>query len=107
MGDSLLITNLAWGSLACLPVILISSVGAYRFALYFWPMGMYVYSGFPGLIQAATGRAFYRILIVLASFAMLTGWLHFASNSLPWLPYRNWLSEPGDQPLISYKQFKR
>jgi hypothetical protein len=107
MGESPLITNLAWGALACLPLILISSVGAYRFVLYFWPMGMYVYSGFPTLIPAATGRAFYRVTIIIAAFAMLVGWLMFANNSLPWVPYKNWLLTPEGTPLLRYTPYKR
>ena len=107
MGESALLTNLAWGSLACLPLILISSVGAYRFALYFWPLGMYVYSGFPGLIPAATGRAFYRLAVVICSFAMLIGWLLLANNSLPWLPYKNWLTQSDTVSLIRYAPYKR
>lgn len=107
MGDDLLVRNLAWGSLALLPVILISSVGAYRFALYFWPMAMYVYSGYPGLIQVPTGRAFYRVSLVIASFAMLVGWLQYANNSLPWWPYRNWLIEQPTGTLISYRPYQR
>jgi len=107
IGDSTLIRNLAWGSLALLPMILISSVGAYRFALYFWPMAMYVYSGFPGLIPAATGRAFYRVALVVASFAMMVGWLQLANNSLPWWPYRNWLLLTEPTSLISYKPYQR
>lgn len=105
--DDPLIRNLAWGSLALLPVILISSVGAYRFALYSWPMAMYVYSGFPGLIPAATGRAFYRVALVIVSFAMMAGWLQYANNSLPWWPYRNWLLLSEPTPLISYKPYQR
>jgi hypothetical protein len=107
MGESALVRYLAWGSLACLPLILISSVGAYRFALYFWPLGMYVYSGFPGLIQVPTGRAFYRVAIVGSAFAMLLGWLLLANNSLAWLPYKNWLLLRAQTSLISYKQFQR
>lgn len=106
MGESPLIRNLAWGSLALLPVILISSVGAYRFVLYLWPMAMYVYSGYPLLIPAATGRAFYRLGIVIASFAMLIGWLYLANNSLPWWPYKNWLLQPDGVALFSRKPFK-
>lgn len=106
MGESPLIRNLAWGSLALLPVIVISSVGAYRFVLYLWPMAMYVYSGYPALIPAATGRAFYRLGIVVASFAMLIGWLYLANNSLPWWPYKNWLLEPDGVSLFSRKPFK-
>jgi hypothetical protein len=88
-------------------MILVSSVGAYRFALYFWPMAMYVYSGFPGLIPAATGRAFYRVALVIASFAMLAGWLQYANNSLPWWPYRNWLFLSEPTSLVSYKPYQR
>ena len=107
MGDSQLVRNVAWGSIALLPVILISSVGAYRFALYFWPMAMYVYSGIPGLIEAPSGRAFYRVMLIIASFAMLIGWLQLANNSLPWWPYRNWLLEDQVGILISYKPYQR
>jgi len=106
MVGSPLIRNLAWASLALLPVIFISSVGAYRFVLYLWPMAMYVYAGYPRLIQAATGRAFYRVGIVVASFAMLIGWLELANNSLPWWPYKNWLLEPQGVSLFSRKPFK-
>jgi hypothetical protein len=107
MGESGLIRNLAWGAIALFGVIPISSVGAYRFALYFWPMAMYVYSGYPSLIEAPTGRAFYRVALVLAAFAMLIGWLLLANNSLPWLPYKNWLLVPHDITLISYKPYRR
>jgi len=107
LGPSALVTNLAWGALACLPVILISSVAAYRFALYFWPLGMYVYSGAPGLIQAGIGRALYRIALVLACFAILIGWLLLANNSLPWLPYKNWLFASDVGSLIRYAPYKR
>jgi hypothetical protein len=107
LGDSDLIRNLAWGSIALLPVIFISSVGAYRFALYFWPMAMFVFAGYPALIEAATGRAFYRVMIVVVAFAMLVGWLQLANNSLPWWPYRNWLIEQPEGSLISYKPYKR
>jgi hypothetical protein len=107
VGDSELIRNLAWGSVALLPMILISSVGAYRLALYLWPMAMYIYSGYPRLIVAGTGRAFYRVALVGVSFAMLVGWLQLANNSLPWWPYRNWLLLSDQAPLIGYKPYQR
>ena len=68
---------------------------------------MYVYSGFPTLIPAATGRAFYRIAVVICSFAMLIGWLLLANNSLPWLPYKNWLTQSDTVSLIRYAPYKR
>jgi hypothetical protein len=97
-GDNLY-DYLAAAALAAFPFILVSSVGAYRFALYFWPMGMYVFSGVPALIGSATGRALYRILSVAASFALLIGWLVLANTSFAWLPYRNWLMNR-DAPLV-------
>src|SRR5438309_3569382 len=100
IGYSPLIQNLAWGSLGLLLVIPISSVGAYRFALYFWPMAMYVYSGYPGLITSPTGRAFYRVTVVFGSFGMMMGWLLFANSSLAWLPYKNWLAQPADSAFV-------
>jgi hypothetical protein len=93
-GDDPLRTNMAWGGLLLLPAILVSSVGAYRFALYFWPMAMGVYGDVPATIENATGRAFYRLCTVLASFALLIGWLQLGNNAYAWLPYHNWLLEP-------------
>lgn len=98
-GDNRLYDYLAAAALAAFPFILVSSVGAYRFALYFWPMGMYVFAGMPGLIESATGRAFYRIISVAASFALLVGWLMLANTSIAWIPYKNWLTNR-DAPLI-------
>jgi len=107
LGDNPLIRNLALGAIACLPLILVSSVGAYRFALYLWPMAMYVYSAIPSLVWTPVGRAFYRLVVINASFGMLIGWLLFANNSLPWMPYRNWLLQPDGVSLISHKPFKQ
>jgi len=98
-GENRLYDYLAAAALAAFPFILISSVGAYRFALYFWPMAMYVFAGVPALIQSATGRALYRLLSVAASFALLIGWLMLANTSFAWMPYRNWLMNR-DVPLV-------
>jgi hypothetical protein len=93
-GDEPLNHSLAWTSFAALASILVSSVGAYRFALYIWPMAMQVYSGVPSTIESAVGRLFYRLVIVAAAFALLLGWLLLANNSYAWIPYRNWLNQP-------------
>lgn len=90
-GDHLLLRNLAVAALLSVPAAYLSSVGAYRFALYLWPMAMYVYSGFPGMIERAEGQVFYRLMLVLASGALLVGWLTYANNAPAWLPYQNWL----------------
>ena len=99
-GDSPLYRDLAIASIVAIPVILVSSVGAYRFALYFWPVAMYVWAGVPALIESALARALYRLTVVLASIALLVGWLTFANNRGAWLPYQNWLLQPADADLF-------
>lgn len=98
--DNPLYRNMAWASLIAVPTILVSSVGAYRFALYFWPMAMKVYGDIALFIQGPTGRLFYRLCIVTASFALLIGWLILGNNSFAWLPYKNWLFEPHHAVLL-------
>ena len=93
-GENQLYRYFAIASLVAIPLIYVSSVGAYRFSLYFWPMAMYVWAGLPGIINNANGRAFYRVIVVAASIIMLIGWLKLANTSIAWLPYRNWLLEP-------------
>jgi hypothetical protein len=98
-GEHLLYVHLALAAIALLPVIPISSVGAYRFALYLWPMSMYVLSGLPGLIASSNERQLYRVLIVIAFVGVLIGWLTLANTSWAWLPYQNWLFLPEGQGL--------
>jgi hypothetical protein len=93
-GNSGLYRDLAIATIAAIPVIAFSSVGAYRFALYFWPVAMYVCAGLPSLIESALVRALYRLLIVVISFALLVGWLALGNNSWAWLPYQNWWLQP-------------
>jgi hypothetical protein len=102
-GDNPLYYNLAIAALVAVPVITVSSVGAYRFALYFWPMAMYVWAGVPAMINSPSGRALYRVLIVSASGALLVGWLIFATNSPAWLPYQNWLLQPEGASLLRHR----
>lgn len=96
IGADRLVFNLALATIAAIPLVYVSSVGAYRFALYFWPMGMYVWSGFPRLIDRSEARALYRLAAVVSFAVLLWGWLTFANNSMAWLPYRNWLLESHD-----------
>jgi EpsG family len=105
--DNPLYRNMAWASLLSLPAILISSVGAYRFVLYFYPMAMTYYSGAPGLIRSGVGRLWYRMAIVAASFAMLVGWLMLGNNSVPWVPYKNWLLQPEGAQMFRHAPYKR
>lgn len=101
-GDTLLQRGMAWAALMLLPIIPFSSVGAYRFGLYLWPMAMTVYSGYAGTIESGVGRGFYRICIVAASFALLIGWLLLGNNSYGWIPYQNWLTQPDGAVLWRY-----
>jgi hypothetical protein len=98
-GHNLLYENLAIAAILALPAIFISSVGAYRFALYFWPMAMYVIAGMPALIERSANALLYRFVVVLASTALLVGWLNLSYNGSAWLPYQNWLLQPENARL--------
>jgi hypothetical protein len=102
-GNSALLRDLAIAAIAAIPVIFFSSVGAYRFALYFWPVAMYVLAGVPAMIENGFARALCRALIVFASVALLVGWLTFANNRGAWLPYQNWLLQPDGAQLFRHQ----
>jgi hypothetical protein len=91
---------MAWAAVIAVPAIGLSSAGTYRFALYLWPMAMIIYSGVPGMIESGVGRLFFRICIVVATVALLMGWLLLANNSYAWLPYQNWLFQPDGIDLL-------
>jgi hypothetical protein len=93
-GENALYQNLAIAALLAVPMIYISSVGAYRFALFFWPMGMYVWGGLPTLMERSEARLLYRTALISASTVLMWGWLTFANNSAGWIPYQNWLLQP-------------
>lgn len=100
VGRDPLQTQLAIAALLSVPFVIVSSVGAYRFALYLWPVAMYVWSGVPRMIATRPAQTFYRFLIVIASTTMLWGWLTFANNASAWRPYKSWLLQPDDAPLL-------
>ena len=91
--DSLLFRNLAIATLVSIPVAFLSSVAAYRFSLYLWPVAMFAFGALPSLIPRPEGRLLCRLLIVGGSVALLWVWLTYANNSAAWIPYRNWLIE--------------
>ena len=99
LGDHPLYRHLAVASLLAIPAALISSVGAYRFALYLWPMAMYVLSGIPLTMKRPEARLAYRTIIIILAFALLVGWMTQANSSWAWLPYKNWLLQPEDVRL--------
>jgi hypothetical protein len=90
-GENPLYLSLAAAGIIAIPAIYLSSVAAFRFALYLWPVPMYVCAGLPAMVDNAAGRAFSRVLLVAGSFLLLVAWLTFANNARAWLPYENWL----------------
>jgi len=38
---------------------------------------------------------------------MLVGWLMLGNNSVPWIPYKNWLVQPDGVRLFRHAPFKR
>jgi len=52
------------------------------------------------MIESGVGRLFFRICIVVATVALLMGWLLLANNSYAWLPYQNWLFQPDGIDLL-------
>jgi hypothetical protein len=89
--ERLLYRNLAIAALASVGVAFISSVAAYRFSLYLWPVAMHAFGSLPSVIARPEGRILSRILIIVGSGALLWVWLTYANNSIAWIPYRNWL----------------
>lgn len=94
IGRSSLLDSLSIAAVALLPIIWVSSLGADRMSLYFWPVTMYVVSGWTALIDSGTGRIAYRLVVIFASFALLVGWLTLANSAYAFLPYKNYLLVP-------------
>jgi len=86
--ENLLLRHTAFAALLLVPATLISSVGAYRFALYFWATAMTIYSGWPATFRRTEARVLYKFGLVAGSILLLVGWLTFANSSNMWLPYK-------------------
>jgi hypothetical protein len=99
-GENPLQTQLSVAALLSVPLVVVSSVGAYRFALYLWPVAMYVWSSAPQMVARPAGKTLYRVLAVVASATMLWGWLTYANNASAWLPYKSWLLQPDDPRML-------
>jgi hypothetical protein len=100
LGRSPLLDALAIAAVLLVPFIWISSVGADRMSLYFWPVAMYVGASWPALISSNVARIGYRLLVVFASFVVGVGWLLLANSSWAYLPYKNYLWRPEGFQLI-------
>lgn len=90
-GRHQLFEDLSIAALLAVPAVYVSSVGAYRFALYLWPTAMYVVSGLAELIDDPRTRILYRGAVVIVSALLMIGWLTFSNSGFAWLPYENWL----------------
>jgi hypothetical protein len=75
-------------SLACVPMLSLSSTAVDRVALYLIPLQMYVFSRLPRLGRSADVRAAMVVAIVGYFFLIQATWLNFASHAQYWLPYR-------------------
>lgn len=90
--------------LAITPIVLLfatyfSPVAADRMSLYFWPVVMFLGSGWPALIQSQAGRIGFRLVVFFACFSLLIGWFYFANHSKSYLPYQNYVSKGETAPV--------
>jgi len=81
-------TWIALFSLACIPLVALSSTATDRMALYLIPIQIYVFSR---IHTAASGSYFRALLVVVViiyyTFVQLV-WLNFANHAHDWLPYQ-------------------
>jgi len=70
-----------------------SSTAVDRVALYLIPLQIFVGSYLPLIRMQGLSTVFWRQLLVLFSFAVLSVWLFFAAHASAWIPYRNFLFE--------------
>jgi hypothetical protein len=75
-------------SLACVPLVLISSTATDRVALYFIPIQMYVLSRLQRLSTTTMGRTSIVVAVVAYCAFVLFVWTHFAVNAPFWVPYK-------------------
>ncbi len=84
-------TALAWSGLMFIPLLLVSpsSTAVDRFALYWLPLQVFVWSQAPEILPATQkGARFWLAAITLGSGLVLMTWLFFAHNAYAWLPYQ-------------------
>lgn len=70
-----------------------SSAAVDRVALYLIPLQIFVGSYLPLIRLQGLSAVFWRQLLALFSFAVLSVWLSFADHASAWIPYRNFLFE--------------
>jgi len=78
-------------SIIMLPLTFVSSTTVDRFALYFIPLQLLVFSRVPVLIEDIYQRTLFVLVVLLVYTGVLYIWLNFGSYSSHWLPYQNYL----------------
>lgn len=75
-------------SLACIPLVMLSSTATDRVALYLIPIQLFVFSHLPLVAREPRWRAAIALVVVCYYATVQFVWLFFASHSSAWLPYR-------------------
>ena len=74
-------------SLACIPLVLISSTATDRVALYFIPIQMFVFAHLHRLAKSTQGRTSLVVAVVAYCAAILYVWTNYAAHAEYWVPY--------------------
>lgn len=80
-------------SLACIPLVVLSSTATDRVALYLIPIQMFVFARLPFVVTDPLHRGLVTLGVVGYYGLVQAVWLFFASHAFAWLPYQNilWL----------------
>lgn len=74
-------------SIACLPLVVISSTAVDRVALYFIPIQMFVFARIDRMATSQYGRTAIVCSVVFYYAAIEFVWLNFAKTAFAWVPY--------------------
>lgn len=74
-------------SLACLPMVIVSSTAVDRVALYFIPIQLYVFSRLDRMPRLRYGRTLVILGVIVYYAAIEFVWLNFAQTAFAWVPY--------------------
>lgn len=80
-------------SLACIPLVVLSSTATDRVALYLIPIQMFVFARLPFVVTDPRHRGLVTLGVVGYYGLVQATWLFFAGHAHAWLPYQNilWL----------------
>lgn len=81
-------TWMAIFSLACIPLVLLSSTATDRVALYLIPIQLFVFSRLPFIANDARGRGIVTLGVMVYYTLALAAWLTLANHAFAWLPYK-------------------